>query len=96
MDTVMIKITLVKNQILSVLRGEAEAAAEAAVMEHHAAFTFPLARVLVMACCAACSAASFKCFSMYVWYIGCMTCEEKIEVKLSKQHFNQMLQKKTW
>ena len=70
----MTKMTWVKNQILSVLRGEAEAAT---VMEHHAAFTFPLARVLVMACCAACSAASFKCFSMYVWYIGCMTCRRK-------------------
>ena len=71
----MIKMTSVKNQILNVLRGEAEEVAMAAVvMEHHAFFTFPLAKVLLMACCAACSAASFKCFSMYVWYIGCMTC----------------------
>lgn len=44
-------------------------------VEHHVDFTFPLASVLLRACCAACSAASFKCFSMYVWYIGCMTCE---------------------
>lgn len=76
MSTVAMKVTSVKNLILSVLRGEAEVMVEAtgAKVGHHVAFTFPLARVLLMACCAACSAASFKCFSMYVWYIGCMTC----------------------